>query len=244
MRYESPFLFVPSDVASLDQKLLQQDLVFRVLRTSLPGILSGMASHAERISQPGRTGNVEVLRIVKAARRTSSSVDPVGYRSMAASSRTVSSPRGSLALRFLRPASVGLRSIETGGSKLAQGQIPCAFPGHDAPCKSRQSCLRGSDIESGVVRKRLIRGRRKVDRAETSGGRRHALQSSVLLSERDSRAVERKRPSATGASSGSILNTFRIDPGQRRGARASCRYISLKESRRTLKINCIDIETT
>jgi hypothetical protein len=80
-----------------------------------------MATNATQISQPGWTGNPS------AADRESCAADTlvrrsIGHRSMTASSCTLGSPVGSLIVCTTSPVSVGLRTIETGGTKLAQSQ--------------------------------------------------------------------------------------------------------------------------
>jgi hypothetical protein len=74
-----------------------------------------MSFFANHISRPGWTGNLGVLRIVKAVQRTLSSVDPIGHRSMVVTSCNVDSPTGSSMAHFFSPVSVGLHTIETGG---------------------------------------------------------------------------------------------------------------------------------
>ncbi len=66
------------------------------------GILSRMTV-ANRISQPGWTGNVEALWTMKAVRRASP-VGPIGHRSMAASVRIVGSLCGSSTCASHRPS--------------------------------------------------------------------------------------------------------------------------------------------
>jgi hypothetical protein len=106
-------------------------------------MLPRMAKDATRISQPGGTGNVGALRIVKAAQRTLSSVDPIGRRSAVASSRNPSSLCGSSTSRASPPVSVGLRTIETGGANLAQCQTPRALQRFNSRCKSPETRVCG-----------------------------------------------------------------------------------------------------
>ena len=81
-----------------------------------------MVTHANRISQPGRTGN-RALRIVRAAPRTSLSADPIGHRSVAAPSGSViRSPRSSM-LRILPLVSVTRSAIETSGASWCKASI-------------------------------------------------------------------------------------------------------------------------
>ena len=77
-------------------------------------MLAAMVSPTNPMSQPGRTGNVGVLRIVNAAQRTSVSVDPTGHRSVVVNLRSACSSVRSSTLRLPPPVSVGLRTIETG----------------------------------------------------------------------------------------------------------------------------------
>jgi len=179
-------------------------------------MLPRMAMQATQMSQPGGTGNLGALRIVKAAQRTSSSVDPIGYRSVPASSRNASSLAGSSMLRTSTPVSVGLRTIETGGENLAQCQAARAIAANELRCKSRENRLRCVNVDNDVARERPIR----VDATSIVRGRpvEAARPALVVLSccSPDSRAVERYRPSVTGALSGLILTEPRIAPGQRK----------------------------
>ena len=180
-----------------------------------------MDACANRISQPGWTGNAGVLRIAKAAQRTAMSDDPNGDRSIAASSRNVSSPFGSSMLRIRPPVSVGLRTIETGGSNLAQRQDPRAFAPRLSRCKSRKTRVYGDDIR-GCRHPRLIRDRRNVERSEASCSTREDP-SGIRLSRcrnRNSREVERERPSLAGASSGLKLSNPRIRQDRQSGSSA------------------------
>ena len=107
-----------------------------------------MVNCANPMSQPGRTGNLGVLRIVKAAQRTNSSVDPIGHRSVIVILRSVGSSFRSSMLRLLPPVSMGPRAIETGGENLAQRQSPRAFEPSNLRCKSPQIRLRRGTIQS------------------------------------------------------------------------------------------------
>jgi hypothetical protein len=158
-------------------------------------MLPCMAMEASRISQPGRTGTVGALRIVKAAQRTRSSVDPIGCRSAAASSRNASSLFGSSMSRTSPPVSVGLRTIETGGSSPAQRQVSWAFARVNAPCKSPHTRVCRAVIDHDGVRNRLIRDRCKVDRHKAIRGTRVALQHLCPAVERQphGRATETER---------------------------------------------------
>jgi hypothetical protein len=106
------------------------------------GTLTRMTDKASHISQPGWTGNLGALRIVKAAQRTSSSIDSIDRRSAVNSVCSVSSSCWSLALRVLAPVSVTLRDIETGGVNLAQCQNPWALRRFIANAKVRNTPLR------------------------------------------------------------------------------------------------------
>jgi hypothetical protein len=162
------------------------------------GILSLMTAIANRISQPGGTGNVGVLRILKAVRRASP-VGPIGHRSMVASVRNVDSLFGRSTACVSPPVSMGLRTIETGGASLAQRQTPRAFARSRPPCKSQQTPL----PRRYRSRYRLQTPDPRADATSTVHGR-HADGGSCMLCSAviDSRVVERQRPSATGASSG------------------------------------------
>lgn len=80
-----------------------------------------MSEHANRISQPGWTGNSRAQRTVEAAQRTSS-VGPVGHRSMAACLRYSDSPLWRSMSRCSSPVSVGLSLHRDGRRMLAQRQ--------------------------------------------------------------------------------------------------------------------------
>ena len=62
----------------------------------------GMLSN--EMSQPGRTGNTRVLRIVKAAQRAFASVDPTGHRSVVVTLRNHCCSAWSSLLRLRRPS--------------------------------------------------------------------------------------------------------------------------------------------
>jgi len=109
----------------------------------------GMLSN--EMSQPGRTGNAGVLRIVKAAQRAFASVDPTGHRSVVVSLRSRCCSAWSSLLRLPPPVSVGLRTIETGGDNLAQRQALSAFASDALRCKSPQIRLFGGDIREDVA---------------------------------------------------------------------------------------------
>lgn len=103
-----------------------------------------MATNATEISQPGWTGTPS------AADRASCAADTlvrrsVGHRSMTASLRT-SSLFWSSIVRTSSPVSVGLCTIETGVTELAQCQAPWDFASTRPRCKSPQNRLYGSDI--------------------------------------------------------------------------------------------------
>jgi len=168
-------------------------------------MLPGMAIHANRMSQPGRTGNLKALRIVKAAQRTTSFVDPIGHRSVAATSRNASLLSWSSTLRIVSPVSVEHRSIETGGASLAQRQHPRAFRRTTFGAKAVKSVPARHD-RLDRDRKRLIRERCNVDRHKALTGDRSVLRCLVPLSDTDSRGVMRQWLSAAGAQSGLILN--------------------------------------
>jgi hypothetical protein len=131
---------------------------------------------------------------------------------MTASLRTSRSPFGSSIVRTSSPVSVGLCTIETGDTELAQRQAPWDFASTRPRCKSPQTRLYGGAHPTGMAsptsdpRWLQQRSSRDVTWSATRPQR-----SSVLLSERDSRPVGRHRPSATGASSGLTLNVHRID---------------------------------
>ena len=114
------------------------------------------------------------------------------------------------------PVSVGLRTIETGGENLAQCQAARAIAANELRCKSRENRLRCVNVDNDVARERPIR----VDATSIVRGRpvEAARPALVVLSccSPDSRAVERYRPSVTGALSGLILTEPRIAPGQRK----------------------------
>ena len=180
-------------------------------------ILLGMTSGLNKISRPGWTGNLGALRIVKAAQRTLSSVDPIDRHSVVVYSRNVDSVVWSLALCVSPPVSVRLRGTETGGVNLAQGQTLRAFAATRVDAKVRKSASLA--VVSGMMaRPHLIRGRCKIDRPEMSRrARKDLFDPSVPLLEINSRAVERKKPSAAGASSGLELSDFRIDSDRQQG---------------------------
>ncbi len=163
------------------------------------GILSRMTVVSNRIPQPGGTGNVGALRTLKAVQRASP-VGPIGHRSMAASVRIVGSLFRRSTVRISPPVSVGLRTIETGGVSLAQRQTPRAFGRSRPPCKSQQTASAAARHRSRY-RPQTPDPRPTQRRPYTGVMWTAALPCSVPLSF-DSRAVERKRPSATGASSG------------------------------------------
>jgi hypothetical protein len=85
-----------------------------------------MALLVSRNPQPGRTGN-RALRVVQAAPRTFSSVDPIDRRSAVATSRSATLSLRSSMLRLSPHVSVERSAIETGGAKLVQRQHPRAF---------------------------------------------------------------------------------------------------------------------
>jgi hypothetical protein len=80
-----------------------------------------MSEHANRILQPGWTGNSRAQRTVEAAQRTLS-VGPIGHRSMAACLRQFGSPLWRSMSRFSSPVSVGLSLHRDGRRVLAQRQ--------------------------------------------------------------------------------------------------------------------------
>ena len=106
---------------------------------------------SNEMSQPGRTGNARVLRIVKTAQRAFASVDPTGHRSVVVTLRNRCCSVGSSVLRRLPPVSVGLRTIETGGANLAQRQALSAFASNALRCKSPEMRLFGGDIREDVA---------------------------------------------------------------------------------------------
>jgi len=183
-------------------------------------MLAAMARTAYPMSQPGRTGNLGALRIVKAAQRTSSSVDPTGRRSAVVSLRSISSSVWGFTLRLPPPVSMGLRTIETGGAKLAQRQNPRAFPPNDLRYKSpksafgaaRSSRLRPQAPDPRAMQRRLSLGANR--RSEWTSMSRPAVgyrqpQSRAITAQRGRRSVR--------------LNTNRIQDrfGTDRKSRAS-----------------------
>ena len=173
-----------------------------------------MVNSTHRMSQPGRTGNLGVLRIVKSAQRTGSSVDPIGRRSVVVILRSVGSSLRSSTLRFPPPVSMALRTIETGGAKLAQRQSPWAFAATRRRCKSPEIRLCGHPV---------LRLRPAADPRSLRRSSRAAMQSTAGSSDpsaplsKDSREIQRYGSSAAGAPTGLTLNRFRIDPGRNRG---------------------------
>ena len=165
---------------------------------------------ATQMSQPGGTGKLGCLRIVKAAQRTLSSVDPIGCRSAVASSRKASSAPRSSMLREMSPVSVGLRTIETGGAKLAQRQSPRALQRFNVDAKVHKPASKAS-ISGG--KSRPAPDPRSLQRRSSRGVSRSRKDLRIRLSRclyPGSRQVERDRPSAAGALSGLILNVCRV----------------------------------
>jgi hypothetical protein len=169
----------PPMVQRASQKSSERDSDLSLPAPALVGTLSRMTVVSNRIPQPGGTGNVGALRILKAVRRASP-VDPIGHRSMAASVRTGDSLTRRSTVRVSPPVSVGLRTIETGVARLAQCQAPCAFAPNRLRCKSPQIRLFGGSIAKRCRRPRLIRDRRNGERPETSSGARQDRHRSSL----------------------------------------------------------------
>lgn len=179
-----------------------------------------MGTVANQISQPGWTGNLGALRIVKAVQRAPSSVDPIGRRSSAESSRDASFSSWSSRLRFSSPVSVGLRTIETGAAILAQCQSPWTSRRFSVDAKVQNAPLRHRH-RIRCRRPRPIRDRYHIDRPGTPcWGARGSSDPSVLLSEIGSREIERERPSAAGASTGLILSELKDHRGHTAGGLA------------------------
>ena len=177
-------------------------------------MLAAMVSPTNPMSQPGRTGNVGVLRIVKAAQRTSPSIDPTGHRSVVVSLRSGGCFVWGTALRFRPPVSVGLRTIETGAANLAQCQSPWASRRFSVDAKVQNPPL-WRRHRRRCRRPRPIRDRYHIDRPGTPcWGAQGSSDPSVLLSEIGSREIERERPSVAGASTGLILSELMDHRGQ------------------------------
>jgi hypothetical protein len=133
------------------RKVSASSLVFRLDSALGKSIVRCMVFITYEMSQPGRTGNVGVLRIVNAAQRTSVSADPIGHRSVVVNLRSVGSSDWSSMLRLPPPVSMGLRAIETGGANLVQRQSPWAFAA--ARCRSKSPIVRlhGGHVASNRV---------------------------------------------------------------------------------------------
>jgi hypothetical protein len=167
-----------------------------------------MAVIANRISQPGWTGNVGALGTLKTVQRASP-VGPIGHYSMAASVRIVDSLVRRSTVRISPPVSVGLRTIETGGANLVQRQSLRAFARVSLDAKVHKTASTALDRSRSSARARsaadaksIVQGRH-VELVRIFGSACPAVGD-------DSRVVERYRPSATGASSGLTLNALRI----------------------------------
>ena len=87
------------------------------------------------ISRPGWTGN-RAQRIVQAAPRTLSSVDPLSHPSVAWAPCPAVRSLWRLALRTPLPVSVTPRDTETGNNNLAQCQSPWTSAASEPRCKS------------------------------------------------------------------------------------------------------------
>lgn len=178
-------------------------------------MLPRMAKDATRISQPGGTGNVGALRIVKAAQWTLSSVDPDGRRSVAASSRNPSSLFRSSTGRTSPPVSMRLCAIETGGANLAQCQALRGFDAHGLPCKSPENRLAGTRIDfdalaharSAIDAKSIVQGRH-VETGRIQGSVCPAVGPSTAARSRD---TERARPALEPAQHLAYRGSIRTD---------------------------------
>jgi hypothetical protein len=208
----------PGELGTVCRKLAETDFTYRLPATQMHCILLGMWPELNSISRPGWTGKLGALRIVKAAQRTSSSVDPKDRHSAVPCTRGVGSSDWSLKLRVLPPVSVTLRDIETGGANLAQSQNLRALQRSSIDAKVSKPAF-SATVSTLMPRPRLIRGRCNIDRPEASGrAREDLLDPSVLLLEINSRVVERNQPGAAGVSSGLILSDCRIDLDRQQGS--------------------------
>jgi hypothetical protein len=130
-----------------------------------------MAVIANRISQPGWTGNVGALGTLKTVQRASP-VGPIGHYSMAASVRIVDSLVRRSTVRISPPVSVGLRTIETGGANLVQRQSLRAFARVSLDAKVHKTASTALDRSRSSARARsaadaksIVQGRH-VERGE------------------------------------------------------------------------------